>query len=32
MPAFESTLSREEIWHVVNYIRTFAPGAPAGAP
>ena len=26
MPAFRDTLSEEEIWHVVNYIRTFGPG------
>ena len=24
MPDFEKTLSREEIWHLVNYIRTLA--------
>ena len=26
MPAFGDTLSEEEIWHVVNYIRTFGLG------
>jgi len=25
MPSFESTLSEEERWHLVNYIKTFAP-------
>lgn len=25
MPAFKGTLSEEEIWHVINKIRTFAP-------
>ncbi len=28
MPAFEGTLSDEEIWHVINFIRTLAPLAP----
>lgn len=26
MPAFADQLTDEEIWHVVNYIRAFAPG------
>lgn len=28
MPAFAGKLSEEEIGHVINYIRTFAPNAP----
>ncbi len=28
MPVFENTLSEEEIWHVINFIRTFAQPAP----
>lgn len=29
MPAFEGKLSREDIWNVINYIRTFAGPASA---
>jgi copper transport protein len=30
MPPFEEQLSREEIWHVINYIRSFAPATQQG--
>ena len=32
MPAFGDKLSEEEIWHVVNFIRTFAPGGSTSQP
>jgi copper transport protein len=32
MPAFRNQLSEEDIWHVINYIRTFAENEEASAP
>lgn len=31
MPAFGNTLTSEQIWNVINYIRTFAPQASGAA-
>jgi mono/diheme cytochrome c family protein len=28
MPSFEKLISEDERWHVINYVRTFAPPAP----
>ena len=28
MPSFEKLISEDERWHVINYVRTFAPAAP----
>jgi hypothetical protein len=32
MPAFRDLLSEEERWHVINFIRTFAPADTATPP
>jgi mono/diheme cytochrome c family protein len=29
MPAYGEALSSEEAWHIVNYLRSLAPAAPA---
>ena len=32
MPAWKDQLSEEEIWHSINYIRSFAPQASQSEP
>ena len=31
MPAYGEAVSSQEAWHIVNYLRSLAPGAPARA-